>query len=79
MARMTGFPSSAACRASTATAAGRSDTRLVVIRGNSASGESSVAQGLRDHYGRGIAIVGQDVIRRNVLREHDTTHRTHCR
>ncbi|MFG2548201.1 M15 family metallopeptidase [Streptomyces sp. NPDC048594] len=42
-----------------------------MIRGNSASGKSSVAQGLRDHYGRGIAIVGQDVIRRNVL-EHDT-------
>ncbi|GFN02155.1 hypothetical protein Smic_07110 [Streptomyces microflavus] len=56
-----------------ATATGRPDTRLVVIRGNSASGKSSVAQGLRDHYGRGIAIVGQDVIRRNVLREHDTT------
>ncbi|MGA5519068.1 M15 family metallopeptidase [Streptomyces pseudogriseolus] len=55
-----------------AAAAGRPDTRLVVIRGNSASGKSSVAQGLRDHYGRGIAIVGQDVIRRNVLREHDT-------
>ncbi|MFJ5292847.1 AAA family ATPase [Streptomyces sp. NPDC088348] len=44
----------------------------MVIRGNSASGKSSVAQGLRDHHGRGIAIVGQDVIRRNVLREHDT-------
>ncbi|WP_234322386.1 M15 family metallopeptidase [Streptomyces sp. NRRL S-1314] len=55
-----------------ATAAGRPDTRLVVIRGNSASGKSSVAQGLRDHCGRGIAIVGQDMIRRNVLREHDT-------
>ncbi|MFD5801151.1 M15 family metallopeptidase [Streptomyces sp. NPDC127020] len=57
-----------------APAAGRPDTRLVVIRGNSASGKSSVAQGLRDHYGRGVAIVGQDVIRRNVLREHDTTY-----
>ncbi|MFJ4973026.1 M15 family metallopeptidase [Streptomyces sp. NPDC088755] len=44
----------------------------MVIRGNSASGKSSVAQGLRDHHGRGIAIVGQDMIRRIVLREHDT-------
>lgn len=44
----------------------------MVIRGNSASGKSSAAQGLRDHYGRGVAIVGQDMIRRNVLREHDT-------
>ncbi|MFE9308181.1 M15 family metallopeptidase [Streptomyces sp. NPDC006706] len=69
---MTSTPNSAACHASTATAAGRSDTRLVVIRGNSASGKSSVAQGLRDRYGCGVAIVGQDVIRRNVLREHDT-------
>ncbi len=69
---MTGTPSGAHRRLSTATAAGREDTRLIVIRGNSASGKSSVAQGLRDHYGRGIAIVGQDVIRRNVLREHDT-------
>ncbi|MGW5088827.1 hypothetical protein ACWEQI_16045, partial [Streptomyces coelicoflavus] len=47
---MTGSPSSAACRASTATAAGRSDTRLVVIRGNSASGKSSVAQSLRGRF-----------------------------
>ncbi|MEU9059106.1 M15 family metallopeptidase [Streptomyces sp. NPDC048430] len=69
---MTSTPPGAHRRPSTA--AGREDTRLVVIRGNSASGKSSVAQGLRDHHGRGIAIVGQDVIRRNVLREHDTAH-----
>ncbi|CAL9413127.1 D-alanyl-D-alanine dipeptidase [Streptomyces sp. enrichment culture] len=69
---MTGAPTSTSSRVPTATATGRPDTRLVVIRGNSASGKSSVAQGLRDHYGRGIAIVGQDMIRRNVLREHDT-------
>ncbi|RPK92317.1 M15 family metallopeptidase [Streptomyces sp. ADI98-10] len=69
---MTDTPTSVPRRVPTATAAGRPDTRLVVIRGNSASGKSSVAQGLRDHHGRGIAIVGQDVIRRNVLREHDT-------
>lgn len=71
---MTGTPHGAHQRVRTATAAGREDTRLVVIRGNSASGKSSVAQCLRDHYGRGIAIVGQDVIRRHVLREHDTAH-----
>lgn len=65
---MTDLTNRAYRRVSTATAAGREDTRLVVIRGNSASGKSSVAQGLRDHYGRGVAIVGEDVIRRNVLR-----------
>ncbi|MEV8226759.1 M15 family metallopeptidase [Streptomyces sp. NPDC079167] len=70
---MTGEPADTFRRVPAATEAGRPDTRLVVIRGNSASGKSSVAQGLRDHYGRGVAIVGQDVIRRNVLREHDTT------
>ncbi|MFI1929242.1 M15 family metallopeptidase [Streptomyces sp. NPDC020330] len=70
---MTATPTSAHSHVPAPTAAGRPDTRLVVIRGNSASGKSSVAQGLRDHYGRGIAIVGQDMIRRNVLREHDTT------
>lgn len=70
---MTGTPTSAPSRVPAATAAGRPDTRLVVFRGNSASGKSSVAQALRDQYGRGVAIVGQDVIRRNVLREHDTT------
>jgi hypothetical protein len=41
------------------------------LRGNSASGKSSVAAGVRERYGRGIAIVGQDNLRRTVLREHD--------
>ncbi|MEU9339154.1 kinase [Streptomyces sp. NPDC048290] len=46
-------------------------TQLLVLRGNSASGKSSVAAGLRARYGRGIALVGQDVLRREVLRERD--------
>lgn len=45
--------------------------RLVVLRGNSASGKSSVAQALRAAYGRGFAIIGQDNVRRTVLRERD--------
>ena len=45
--------------------------RLIVIRGNSASGKSAVAAAIRDKYGRGLAIVGQDNLRRVVLREHD--------
>jgi hypothetical protein len=32
--------------------------RLIVIRGNSASGKSAVAAGIREKYGRGLAIVG---------------------
>ncbi|MFF4350234.1 hypothetical protein [Streptomyces sp. NPDC001530] len=46
-------------------------TRLIVIRGNSASGKSSVARALRDTYGRGLAWVEQDHVRRILLRERD--------
>jgi predicted kinase len=42
---------------------------LIMLRGNSASGKSSVAEGIRASYGRGVAIVGQDLLRRQVLRE----------
>ncbi|NKY96604.1 AAA family ATPase [Nocardiopsis alborubida] len=45
--------------------------RLVVLRGNSASGKSTVAQTLRAAYGRGLAIIPQDVVRRDILRERD--------
>ncbi|MFF3013209.1 kinase [Streptomyces sp. NPDC057939] len=50
---------------------GGEETRLVILRGNSASGKSSVAAGVRDRFGRGLALVGQDNVRRVVLREHD--------
>jgi 8-oxo-dGTP pyrophosphatase MutT (NUDIX family) len=46
-------------------------TRLIVIRGNSASGKSAVAAAIRARYGRGLAIVSQDNLRRVVLRERD--------
>ncbi|QQM38835.1 kinase [Streptomyces liliifuscus] len=48
-----------------------SPAQLVVLRGNSASGKSSVAAGLRERYGRGLALVSQDTLRREVLRERD--------
>ncbi|MEV0977702.1 AAA family ATPase [Streptomyces sp. NPDC049915] len=50
---------------------GTEESRLVVLRGNSASGKSSVAAGLRERFGRGLALVGQDNLRRVVLRERD--------
>lgn len=50
---------------------GTEETRLVVLRGNSASGKSSVAAGIRERFGRGLAVVGQDNLRRIVLRERD--------
>lgn len=52
-------------------AVGTEDTRLIVVRGKSASGNSSVAAGLRGKFGRNLAIVGQDNLRRTVLRERD--------
>lgn len=51
---------------------GTEDTRLIILRGNSGSGKTSVATELREQYGRGIALVGQDNLRRVILRERDT-------
>ncbi|MFF5090423.1 AAA family ATPase [Streptomyces niveus] len=50
---------------------GTEETRLIVLHGNSASGKSTVAAGLRDRFGRNLALVGQDNLRRTVLRERD--------
>ena len=44
---------------------------LVVIRGNSGSGKTSLARQLRLHQGRGWALVEQDNLRRVILRERD--------
>jgi adenylate kinase family enzyme len=48
-----------------------SQLRLIVLLGNSGSGKSAVAAAIRARYGRGIALVGQDNLRRVVLREKD--------
>lgn len=50
---------------------GSSDTRLIILRGNSASGKTSAAWRIRESFGSGIAIVSQDVIRRDVLKQPD--------
>jgi len=50
---------------------GSDQTRLIVLRGNSGSGKSTVARALRDAYGRGLAWVSQDLIRRIILKEKD--------
>lgn len=46
-------------------------TALVVIRGNSGSGKTSLARQLRLHHGRGWALVEQDNLRRVILCERD--------
>ena len=50
---------------------GSGQTRLIVLRGNSGSGKTTVAHALRDAYGRGLAWVSQDLIRRIILKEKD--------
>ena len=46
-------------------------SKLVVLRGNSASGKSTVAKQLREISQRKIALVEQDHIRRIILKEKD--------
>lgn len=50
---------------------GSDQTRLIVLRGNSGAGKSTVARTLREAYGRGVAWVSQDFIRRIILKEKD--------
>lgn len=50
---------------------GKDETRLIIIRGNSGSGKSSLARAVRKLKPREVAIVGQDVLRRQVLHVRD--------
>ena len=45
--------------------------QLIVLRGNSGAGKTTLAQQLQLAMGRGTANIGQDHLRRIVLREHD--------
>ena len=51
---------------------GHHETVLMVLRGNSASGKTSLAHAIRQRVGRGVAIVSQDMIRRDILWEHES-------
>lgn len=44
---------------------------LIIIRGNSGSGKSTVAERLRKELGGKVAIVGLDTLRRTILMEQD--------
>jgi predicted kinase len=50
---------------------GSEATRLIVLRGNSGSGKTTVAEQVRVRWGRGVALVSQDNIRRTIMREKD--------
>lgn len=56
---------------------GTGQSRLIVLRGNSGSGKSSTARGLRERLGRRLALVEQDYLRRTVLKARDTPEGPH--
>lgn len=47
------------------------EPQLIVLRGNSGSGKSSVVEAIRAEYGRGIAYIEQDYVRRIIFQELD--------
>ena len=50
--------------------------KLIIIRGNSASGKSTVAEQLRETLDGKVAIVGLDTLRRTILMETDSLENT---
>lgn len=46
-------------------------SKLVIIRGNSGSGKTTVAKALQHELGHNIMVISQDVIRRDILRVKD--------
>lgn len=53
------------------TIVGSETSRLIIIRGNSGSGKSSLAKAIRAARPRGVAIIGHDVLRREILHVRD--------
>ncbi|UOY92298.1 kinase [Ectobacillus sp. JY-23] len=47
------------------------ETTLIIIRGNSGSGKTTVAKSLQNHLGHGTLLVSQDTVRRDMLQVHD--------
>ncbi|MCA1229717.1 AAA family ATPase [Saccharopolyspora sp. 6M] len=56
---------------------GTAQTRLLVLRGNSGSGKTTVARALREQCGAALALVEQDYLRRTVLKARDTADGPH--
>lgn len=44
---------------------------LIIIRGNSGSGKTTVAKALQQKFGRNTMLISQDVVRRDILRVKD--------
>ena len=50
--------------------------RLIIVRGNSGSGKSSVAKALQKEIGRNTLLISQDTVRREMLWAHDGSETT---
>ena len=46
-------------------------SKLIIIRGNSGSGKTTVAKALQQKLGHNIMVISQDVVRRDILRVKD--------
>ncbi|TMU87025.1 hypothetical protein FGG79_02470 [Bacillus sp. BHET2] len=47
------------------------ESTLIILRGNSGSGKTTIAKALQDHFGHGTLLVSQDTVRRDMLKVHD--------
>lgn len=47
------------------------ESKLIIIRGNSGSGKTTIAKKLQHHLGHGTLLIAQDVVRRDMLKVHD--------
>lgn len=45
--------------------------QLIIIRGNSGSGKSTIAKRIQQYLGEGVMLIGQDEVRRQMLNVHD--------
>lgn len=48
--------------------------KLIILRGNSGSGKSTIAKKLQNRFGTNTMLISQDVIRRDVLKVKDGKH-----
>lgn len=47
--------------------------KLIILRGNSGSGKTTVAKELQKRFGRNTMLISQDVVRRDMLKEKSIT------
>lgn len=47
------------------------ESKLIIMRGNSGSGKTTIAKSIQDYFGSGTLLVSQDMIRRDMLKVHD--------